>query len=291
MATRLKSTFLSPIQSTAVAPASGATINHQVDTTRNLHAITLHFDDGGVDATEAQIKADIGLIKVQYNGVDIVRATATELCDILSYYEDAVSTGFIAGTLRIPLTRRDLPTAALNQLFAIGMVDAQGRPQNLTAQIACAGTVTNIDGCNVGYEYDLADPRPLGLHMRLLQHTRTFASTGQKAVTDLPIKGRNAILAYHIHDTTGTITQIELKQGEFDLIANQAVNFLKDRDHRAGWIWQTNYTHVNLATQGDLNDGMPAGDRASGVILTPNWPSTGPGGNYTIIEECMVNGL
>lgn len=291
MANTLQNTYIARSGQTSTAPAASALVTHKVATTRNVHALYLHLTDGGVDLTEAQIKVDIGNITVRLNGVQIVSLTGTQLCDLLSYYEDKVSAAFIAGALKIPFSRQNLPMAALNRAFALGMVDKDGKPNNLTVEITCNAGLTNCDGCAVYYEYDLFPPETVGAHVRILSHQKTFSSTGTLDITDLPVKGRNSVMAYHVVDGTGTITTVAVKLDEFDVMATTPMCILKQREHAAGCIAQSGYFHVNFAVQNDLANGLPVGDNASGLTFTPNWPSTGPGGAFTIIEECMVNGL
>lgn len=288
----LQNTYIGRSGQTNTAPAASALITHKVGTTRNLHALYLRFHASGTDLTEAQIKNDIGQIIVRMNGTQLVNITATQLCDLQSYYRDKFSTGFIAGALRIPCSRQNLPLAGLNRSFAWGMVDADGKPNNLTLEIACTAALATADTCEVYYEYDLFPQEEIGAHVRILSHNDTFASTGNYDIVNLPVKGRNAILAYHIVDGTGTITEVTVKQDEFDVFGEAIpICILKDRDQAGGCIPQTGYWHINFAVQNDLANGLPAGNAATGILVRPNWPATGPGGAFTIIEECVVIGL
>jgi hypothetical protein len=287
----LQNTYIGRSGETNTAPAASALLTHKVLTTRNVHALYLRFHASGTDLTEAQIKTDIGQIIVRLNGVEIVNITATRLADLLSYYRDKVSAAFISGCLRVPFSRQNLPLAGLNRAFALGMIDKDGKPNNLTVEITCNAGLVTADTCEVFYEFDLFPPEEVGAHVRILTHNDTFSSTGYLDITNLPVKGRNAILAYHIVDATGTITDVTVKLDEFDVFAQTPVCVLRDRQHNAGCIRQTGYWHLNFAAQNDLANGLPVGEAASGIMVRPNWPATGPGGAFAIIEECVVNGL
>lgn len=287
----LQNTYVARQEDLSAGITASAWLTTKIATTRNVHSIILDCDDGGTPLTEAQMKADLGAIEVRYNGVLIFDATATQLIDWQSYYLDKTQTITLAGQLVIPFTRMNLPVAGLNRQYALGMISPDGKEANLTVKVKCGSTVTNLDGLTVYYEYDLMEPEPLGLHVRLLSHTRTFSSTGTLDIVDLPIKGRQGVLAYHICDDTGTIHDIQVKHNNFDVLESVPYNLLNWRAHRAGRVPQTNYWHVDFALQNDYANGLPLGDKCHSLLLKPNWPSTGPGGSFTILEEAVCNGL
>jgi len=278
-----------PQDLTGITASAISTCN--IESTRNIHAIHLDCRDGGVALTETQMKADIDAIEVRYGGVLLVDLTATQLIDLQSYYLDKIAAVTLAGQLVIPFTRMTLPVAGLNRTYALGMITADGKPANLTLKVKYAGTVTNLDELHVHYEYDLFPPEVLGLHCRMLKHTRTFSSTGTLDITDLPKLGRQAVLAYHIDDSTGTITDVTVKHNNFDVFEATPMNLLDWRGHRGGRVPQADYFHIDFATQNDFANGLPLGENCNNLLVRPNWAATGPGGAFEIIEECVCNGL
>lgn len=287
----LQNTYVARQEDLSAGIAASALLTCKIETTRNVHAIILDCDGGGVPLTEAQMKAELGAIEVRYNGVPIVELTATQLIDLQSYYLDKTAAIALAGQLVIPFTRFNLPVAALNRQYALGMVSADGKAANLTVKVKCGSTLTNLSGLRVHYEYDLMPTEPLGLHVRLLSHTRTFSSTGTLDIVDLPRAGRQGVLAYHLVDGTGTIQDFQVKHNNFDVLETTPYNVLNWRAHRAGRVPQSGYWHLDFALQNDFANGLPMGDNCHSLLVKPNWPTTGPGGAFTILEEAVCNGL
>jgi len=287
----LQNTYVAQQQDLSAGITASALLTCKIDTTHNIHSIILDCDDGGTPLTESQMKADLGAIEVRYNGVLLVDCTVTQLLDWQSYYLDKTAAVTLAGQLVIPFTRFTLPIAALNREHALGMLDANGNPANLTVKIKCGTTVTNLDALMVHYEYDLLERRTIGRHVRLLTHTRTFSSTGTLDIVDLPRQGRVGVLAYHIDDGTGTIHDITVKHNGFDVLQATPYNLLNWRAHRAGRVPQANWWHIDFALQNDFANGLPLGVNCSQLLVKPNWPATGPGGSFDIIEEAICVGL
>lgn len=286
----LQNTYMAkPQDLTGISASATSTCN--IETTRNIHSIMLDCRDAGVALTEAQIKADVDLVEIRYNGVLIVDLTATQLIDLQSYYLDKIAAVTLAGQLVIPFTRMTLPVAGLNRQYALGMISADGKPSNLTVKVKYKATVTNLDELHVHYEYDLFPPEVLGLHCRMLRHTKTFSATGTLDIVDLPRLGRKAVLAYHIVDGTGTISDVTVKHNNFDVFEATPMDLLNWRGHRGGRIPQSGYFHIDFATFNDFASGLPLGELCNNLLLRPNWPTTGPGGAFSIIEEAVCNGL
>jgi len=286
----MQNTYMAkPQDLTGISASAISTCN--IETTRNIHSIMLDCRDGGVALTEAEMKADIDTVEVRYNGVLIVDLTATQLIDLQSYYLDKIAAVTLAGQLVIPFTRMTLPVAGLNRKYALGMVSPDGKAANLTLKVKYQSTVTLLDELHVHYEYDMEPREVLGLHVRLLRHTRTFSSTGTLDITDLPKLGRKAVLAYHIVDGTGTVTAVTVKHNNFDVFENTPMNLLDWRGHRGGRIPQADYFHIDFAVQNDWANGLPLGELCHNLLVQPNWAATGPGGSFEIIEENVCNGL
>jgi len=264
-----------------------------IETMRTIHWIHLNcLSAAGVGLTRAQMITDIASITVKMNGVPLVNGiSVTELLDLYKYWFDSKVAYTPVGNLSIPCVRNNLPVAGFNRAFGWGMKAPGGGQNSLTIEIVQTAGLVTLSQVEVYYEYDLFPPEPLGQHVRLTPYTRSFTGTGILDITDLPKEKAEAVLAYHFHDTAGTMTSIEVIHNNVQVFERVPMDVLNIRAHRAGRTRQANYFHVDFAVQNDLANGLPMGvGTCWQLALRPSYSVT-PGGAFTIIEEGVYNGL
>lgn len=177
------------------------------------HAFFLHCLDGGAAVSKANIIDNLTNIKLTLDGVNVLTGDAAFFFDLYEQHYAKRDITIPAGCLPIMLSPQYLDNADEAQVLGYGMADAGVMQLELTFS-SNVGTVGHTDQIQVFAER-VAETRPLGVHKRILKFERSFASTGEQEITDLPIEPANAkiaTLAYHIQyaGQTATISNIEV---------------------------------------------------------------------------------
>lgn len=196
----------------------------------------------GVDATEAQMKAELGKVVLRVNGRAVVEATVTELLDIYKYYGYTVQAGVIPLVFARPF-ERDL---GVEDDMALGTADVS----TLSVEVEVLGGATTP---TLQAYAEQAESAPLGNFITITPFADSIGGAGVLEKSDLP-RGQYGLVALHIASALVT---------EAQLIANSKVVFegtptiLKQRDHLRGNAWQTGYTHLNIAARNRANEALP----------------------------------
>jgi len=249
---------------------------------KNLHYILLYLTKTSTAVSVANMKTAITDLVVRFNGRAFHEADVTFFLDIEKYYRDAVVSGGdanIAGWIKIPFVRNDLPAAANRMATSVG-IDAI-KTITLDLQVA---SLTNLDNVEIYSVYDDGKPRPMGVTRRFSRHNATFGSTGQDQVADLPFEDPDVFgwLAAHIKYSTATLDHVSVKVNGNDEIYQlppTGLQALAQEQHRAP---QSGYAHVDFAKDRDalMYLDMPA----KSLRLTNQWSSAAPS-DYNIYLE------
>ncbi|MDD9911712.1 MAG: major capsid protein P2 [Alphaproteobacteria bacterium] len=195
----------------------------------------------GVDATEAQMKADLGDIRVIIDGDVKIEASATELLDLFQYYGGTVQDGVIPILFARPWQR----TAVGEDSLSYGTADVQ--TFSLEIDIDAAATSPSLE-----IVAEQAGIALLGKHVTLRRFGRNASATGVLEEANLP-RGPYGLLA--LHATTANIDDVEVE-------ANQRIVYDADtttatfRDSLTGKAWQSGYTHMNFAPSDRVGDAI-----------------------------------
>lgn len=147
-----------------------------------LHDIMLRFATAAdADVTEAAIRAEIGIIRLTVNGVDLVNATATKLLD--AYEALGLNVGVNAGVasaVELNLGRLMFTDPAVRDLFGLGTANVQSCQVTVTA-----GTLSTIGNVR-GFTSREMVSENLGIFSKFINYPRSFNATGQDTFDTLP---------------------------------------------------------------------------------------------------------
>ena len=234
---------------------SGASATLQIPVFNRIQDVMLAFN-----GTEAQMRSELGLIRLTMNGTDIINATVAELLD---FYEAlgvkvAASSG-IDGVLSLNLGRLLYNQAPVRDLFGWGSLGVTTIQVQVTA-----GTLSAISSVTAYSLRDVArnangDPeqQPFGAHVRFIRYPQNFNATGEHTVDTLPRDINTAYLGVMMSDgASGTITYGKCSvnsQNVYEQTPN-AINELANAQTKIAPV--AGYYLYNF-TDGGLNSRLP----------------------------------
>jgi hypothetical protein len=267
-------------ESVAISGTGKKTLN--IYTRKNLHYILLYFTKTSAAVSVANMKAGLTDIVPRFDGKAFHEIDATFLLDIERYYKDGIVSGDnanIAGWIKIPFVRNDLPIAANRMATSVGIDGVKSIVVDLQV-----GDVTNIDNVEVFSVTDEGAPRPMGVTRRFSKHNHSFATTGEDQIPDLPFITQEVFgwLAAHVKYATGTLDKFTLKvddREEFRDVSPNALKTLLQENQRAP---QSGYLHIDFAKDRDPLSylEMPAKE----ALLKINWSAAAPN-DYNVYLE------
>lgn len=261
---------------TVLVPASGV-----------LHGIYLYAHASGTPLNRAQLINDIGDIRVRVDGKLKIDVDAEFVLDDYAYWFDQHGAFTEAGVIPILLWRPNLPDAFERALLAWGTEDVESIALEVEILDTSAGTGT-VDTVEVFIEVE-DDRRVLGKHLCISQHLRNFATTGEEQVNTLPYGDKDvAILAEAIEDSTGTIDEVTVQEGQVQMYQSlpAAVNDLML--HCRGRTEQTGYYTVDHSKLNHRLGYLYSGALSS-YLMSITWSSAAP--NAYSIFRTEVRGL
>lgn len=180
----------------------------QIPTGEKIQSLMLYFvTAAGAAVTEAQLRAEIGLIRLTINGVDKISTTAARLLDVYEHFSTRVGTpAGIAGAVELNLGRLVYTDPVLNNLVGFGTADIS------TIQVQ----VTALTATNVASVIAISQREPvtekLGTHCTLIDYPQNFNATGQHTVDTLPRDTNSAYLFNFINlGASGVIASSEAR--------------------------------------------------------------------------------
>lgn len=190
------------------AMASGQQTTLQIPVGSKIMSIPLVFLTGaGVPVTEAQIRAEIGNIRLTINGRDIVNASAVQILDLYEFLGSKVSTpAAVAGVVELNVGRLLFVDPMARDAFGIGTQDVA----NIQVQIT-AGTLSAIASVQVGTER-MAVGENMGTIASFQNYPVAFNATGDHTYDTLPRDLNSAYLALMVDDgASGAISHSEVR--------------------------------------------------------------------------------
>lgn len=186
------------------ALTSSQTATLQIPVYGRIQDVILNFD-----GTEAQMRAELGLVRLSVNGTDIVRASVTELLDLYEFLGVKVGTNTgVDGALSLNLGRLIYENPTIRDQFGWGELGVTTIQVQVTAgTLVAISEVTAYSMRDTARDKD-GNPKkePFGAHIRYLQYPQSFNSTGDHTVDTLPRDLNTAYLAVLASDgATGTI--------------------------------------------------------------------------------------
>ena len=183
---------------------SSQIVTLQIPVGGKIQSLALVFyTAGGVPVTEAQIRAEIGIIRLTLNGRDVVNAPVVQILDLYESLGSArVGTpAAIAGVVELNVGRLIFVDPVLRDLVGFGTGDVSTIQVQVTA-----GTLFAIASVKA-VSQRTPSPENLGTYCKFINYPQSFNSTGDHTVDTLPRDTNSAYLLTMIDDgASGTIT-------------------------------------------------------------------------------------
>lgn len=268
----------------------GSRSTGKIETRKTIHGICFVASGSGTPLTRAQFLTDIGSVVIRAEGIVLREMTAQQILDLYKHYNDDMGAFTVEGVLPILFADNVFDLAQVNNEYALGMLIG-GKPVTLTYEINYLSPASlTVDAIQVRAIVDDRE-REIGLHKRIIPHTRSFSSTGNQDITDLPKgDGTSSLLAYHIVLGSGVVSQITVKDGSSELYNQLPRPMLELMLNNSGRKVQSGYFHIPFNLDNDIRSKYPLGPSNAHWLVQPYW-STTPGGSYTILEEREHLGL
>jgi hypothetical protein len=204
----------------------------QIPVWGKIHGMSLQFASAaGVVATEAQIRAQIGNIRVSIGGKDILNASATRIFDLYEVLGVNVSApGSVAGVMELNIGRLLYTDPAARNLMGWGTLDVSSLQITITAgtldaNIAAVQAFTSRENIK----------QNLGAYCKFINYPQTFNAAADHSVDTLPRDTDSDYLLVMVDDgASGTISHGECRannniQQERIPSAVNALNLSNDR--------------------------------------------------------------
>lgn len=195
---------------------SGGTETIQVPVYDRIQDVILRFD-----GTEAQIRSEIGTIRLAINGTDIINCTALELYDTYEALGVKVfdATG-IDGALSLNLGRLIYDQPAVRDQFGWGEVGVTNIQVSITALTLSA--ISEVTAYTVRdtarNQQGAAVKEALGAHVRLIAYPQVYNAAGEHTADTLPRDLNTAYLMVMASDgASGTISAGRCKVNDLNI--------------------------------------------------------------------------
>jgi hypothetical protein len=231
----------------------------------------------GTAVSVANMKTAIGNMVLKHNGEQVMEGTSTFFLDLQKFYGDSYGAGNVAGVIVIPFAPTHFTNFVERQVFAVGTKDIQ----SMTLDMNILST-TNMATIDV-YSEVTPESRPRGKYLRIKKFSRTFASTGEFEISDLPLEGATVgYKALHITAGDGTFTSATVKVANFAFF-DQVLTYINQVLLAAmGRTVQSGYYHIDFGKNNDITSFLPMAGVQDFRVL-PNF-ATAPN-NFTIYAE------
>lgn len=264
-------------------PTTGNTFTIQCPAYDKIQKIGIMFTDGGVTSTEAEIRAEVGNVRLTINGTDVINTTAANLLEIYELAGTRVGTAAgLPGYLELNVAPLLYLDPAVRDLFGFGTADVNSIQVSVTML-----TATTIDGAQLITAREAVNEN-LGMYCTVIDYPQNFNATGDHTVDTLPRDLNQAYLAVLTSDgASGTQTFGEVRVNSQTLIErlNRSVNAVAVNER--GFFQPAGfYTYV--FTDGSLKVRLPMNNVAD--LRFVNTFSVAPGaGGYVMTAVSAKN--
>lgn len=229
------------------APVAGGLSVINVPKGPTYYGFGFRYKTAGVNATEAQIKADIKWVRVKINGIALIELTGKHIVDVFNKY---YGIAYNNGEMFLPLSRpwMKTPEAADNTAWGTANIDTM----TIEVEFAATAVTPTLEAHSIYSIYS----RDLGVVVEMREVTFTSAVTGLQEITTL-LKTRGDIVALHV-DHGGIVSTCDIEVNNQLYTQAQDIplvqNFTKWFALRSP---QTNYLHFEGQMRDMLSDGIP----------------------------------
>jgi len=234
---------------------TGATETLQIPVYGRIQDVILAFD-----GTEAQIRAEVGLIRLSINGSDLISLTAAELYDLYEMLGVKVfdATGF-DGALSLNLAPLIYNNPAIRDQFGWGEIGVTNIQVAVTAL-----TLSNVSSVRAFTIRDTprdANGKPikqaLGARIKAVRYQQNFNATGEHTVDTLPRDLGTAYLLVAASDgASGAITSGRCSANSVNIYEETPIDVNALYLSRSGLDQIGGYFVYNF-TDGGINSRLP----------------------------------
>lgn len=266
--------------------SSNATETIQIPVFDRIQDICLRFD-----GTEAQMRSEIGNIRLTVNGTDIINASATEILDVYEYLGVNVDeSAGIDGVMSLNVGRLLYKNPNIRDQFGWGEVGVTNIQVSVTA-----GTLSNISEVQAFSWRDKprdADGRvtkqEFGAHVRLIGTTISDNIVGESTVDTLPRDLGTAYLAVLMSDgASGAISSGRCSVNNVNVYEDTPSDVAELFASQSGFSVPSGYYAYNFS-DGGLNSRLPMDGVTDLRFVTTFGTGAGAGG-YRALQLLAVD--
>jgi hypothetical protein len=183
----------------------------QIPVNGKIQSLILRFTSAaGVDAPEANIRAEIGNIRFTVNGRDIINTTATRLLDLYEILSvNAAVPAGVAGSIELNIGRLFFTDPTVRDIFGFGTADVSSIQVTVTAGTLTAA-ITNVQAFTARQPVN----EKLGTIFTMIDYPVSFNGTGDNTYENLPRDNDSAYMLIMTDDgASGTISHGEVRVG------------------------------------------------------------------------------
>ena len=277
--------FVTVMQHEQKALASNQATTFQIPVFGKLHDLIGIFRTGaGAPVTEAQLRAEVGLIRVTVDGRDIVNATVAKCLD--AYETLGVNVGLntgIDGAVELNFGRLLFADPVMRDVFAWGSQNVANIQVTVTG-----GTLVNVASCQFysSRQNELSD---FGAHAEYINYPQNFNATGQHTVDTLPRNlGSSYVMMLVDQGSAGVISNGEVRVNSVTIRENVPTNVNRQLLSNYKFQQPSGY-FVHAFGDGAVAGQLPMNAVTDFRLLTTF--TTAPGANgYNITALTLVNG-
>lgn len=258
----------------------------QIPAYGKIASLALLFTTGaGAPVTEAQIRAEIGNIRLTINGRDVVNASAVQLLDLYeSLGSKAGAPAGINGVVELNIGRLLYVDPVARDLFAFGTMDVSTIQVQVTA-----GTLVNVAAVQAISERINVNA-PLGTYASFINYTQSFNSTGDHTVDTMPRDANSGYIAAVIDDgASGTITFGEVRLNSATIRERLQSNVNALFTSNKGYVQPAGY-YTHFFADGALGGVLPMTGVTDLRFITTFSVAPGAGGYNIAILKLVQSG-
>lgn len=256
----------------------------QVPAGGRITSLMLEFKKGdGTSASEAEIRAEIGNIRLTIGGTDIVNSPVNKILDLYEVLGNNVAENLgVDGVVELNIGRLVYLDPNMRDACGFGTADVN----SIQIQVV-AGTLTSITSVQA-FTRRQAVVQNLGTHCRFIQYPQSYNAAGTDTVDSLPRSINSAYLMAMVDDgVNGEISHGECRLNSSTITERCPTNINKGVMSHDRYVQPDGY-FVHTFVDGATDTHLPMSNATDFRILSTF--STAPGADgYNICALTLVD--
>lgn len=235
--------------------ANGSESQVQIPLGITLESVHFRFRKGVpgayVDATEAEVKAEVANIRCTFDGIDFIDNSAREIAGWQDFEKAAMAIKSINnGTLCVDLSRPRAQEIQAQDGPAYGTSTGTVGNATISYTLTAASTITLVEAT-----YEETKVTDLGRYLRVYNKLVDLAA-GDNVIDTFPF-GDPTTLIRGIHLYTTVVDKIGWKADSYQDIEIMDYSMFMSHYIRHGLVPQTGFTHIPFDRRGRPYEGLP----------------------------------